>query len=188
MPTEYLNNKDLEVIIFNFQKVKSRKLLLKDIIENYLSDSNYVGLDEKNEIISYEECSCMLIKVEREYDELKDLLAEAFFKLSDSLTKYTKFSNIDPDDAIQEGVMICFDKIDRFNPNYFGKDGKKSKVFNYLTTCVLNHLRQMYRTSRNYHEFKTKYHDHLILKHDKFQNSKQKNKRLFIEVNNAEKD
>jgi DNA-directed RNA polymerase specialized sigma24 family protein len=60
---------------------------------------------------------------------------------------------------VQEGVMICFEKIDRFDP-------KKGKAFNYMTTCVLNHFRQLYRTARNYNELKRKYLDFVQLQFD----------------------
>ncbi len=50
--------------------------------------------------------------------------------------------------------MICFDKIDRFDPS-------KGKAFNYMTTCILNHYRQLYRTARNYNELQRKFGNHL---------------------------
>ena len=28
-----------------------------------------------------------------------------------------------------------------------------------MTTCILNHFRQLYRSARNYNELKKKYHD-----------------------------
>jgi DNA-directed RNA polymerase specialized sigma subunit len=62
------------------------------------------------------------------------------------------------DDAIQEGVLICFEKIDRFDP-------RKGKAFNYMTTCILNHYRQLYRSARNYNELKKKY---MVYLSDKF--------------------
>jgi DNA-directed RNA polymerase specialized sigma subunit len=81
-------------------------------------------------------------------------LAIAFFTLSENIVRYAKFKLIDQDDAVQEGVMICFDKIERF-------DSRKGKAFNYMTTCILNHFRQLYRTSRNYNELKIKYLNHI---------------------------
>ena len=49
----------------------------------------------------------------------------------------------DVDDAIQEGVMICFQKIlYHFRP-------ERGRAFNYMTTCILNHYRQIYRTHKN---------------------------------------
>lgn len=96
----------------------------------------------------------MCQKLEVEYERLHNILANEFFTLSDNLARYAKFNHIDIDDAVQEGVMICFEKIDRFNPDI-------GKAFNYMTTCILNHFRQLYRTARTYNEFKKKYHDHL---------------------------
>ena len=80
----------------------------------------------------------------------QDDLAAAFYTLSQNIVKYAKFQHIDDDDAIQEGVVICFEKIDHFDPN-------KGKAFNYMTTCILNHFRQLYRSARNYQELKKKY-------------------------------
>ena len=86
------------------------------------------------------------------YVEMQRQLAMAFYTLSENIVRYAKFNLIDQDDAIQEGVMICFEKIDRFDP-------QKGKAFNYMTTCILNHFRQMYRTARNYNELKKRYLD-----------------------------
>ena len=61
--------------------------------------------------------------------------------------------------------MICFEKVDRFNPNFVGKNGQKAKAFNYLTTCCLNHYRQLYRTAKNYIELKKRYQDFVTKKH-----------------------
>ena len=54
---------------------------------------------------------------------------------------------------------ICFEKINRFDP-------RKGKAFNYMTTCILNHFRQLYRSARNYNELKKRYHSFLS---DKFE-------------------
>jgi DNA-directed RNA polymerase specialized sigma subunit len=96
----------------------------------------------------------MLADSEINHQSSKQKLAVAFFTLSENIVRYAKFQLIDADDAIQEGVMICFDKIDRFDP-------RKGKAFNYMTTCILNHFRQLYRTARNYNELKRKYLNHI---------------------------
>lgn len=98
------------------------------------------------------------------YKNFKDFqtqLAYAFYILAENITNYAKFSGIDVDDAIQEGVLICFEKIDRFDP-------RKGKAFNYMTTCILNHYRQLYRSARNYNELKKRYMVHLADKFDCF--------------------
>src|SRR5215813_9573831 len=47
----------------------------------------------------------------------QDKLATAFFTLAENIIRYRKFYFVDVDDAIQEFVMICFEKIDRFDPS-----------------------------------------------------------------------
>lgn len=155
MATEYLNNKIFEKLIVRFQQAKKEKTkfsLLVDDIKGalartikrgkYQSPQGWVGVQQKFGVIS------------NEYAESQEDLAMAFYTLSENIVRYAKFNLIDQDDAIQEGVMICFEKIDRFDP-------QKGKAFNYMTTCVLNHFRQLYRTARNYNELKRKYLDYV---------------------------
>ena len=101
------------------------------------------------------------------HDEAKKHLAIAFLTLSENIARYAKFQLIEIDDAVQEGVLICFDKINRFDP-------RKGKAFNYMTTCILNHFRQHYRSARNYNELKKRflkhvqfYHNHSMIKNGK---------------------
>lgn len=99
-----------------------------------------------------------------EYDLAAKDLTDAFYLLAENIIRAFNFQLIDKDDALQEGVMICFEKVDRFNPNYIGKNGQKAKAFNYLTTCCLNHYRQLYRTAKNYIELKKRYQDFIAKK------------------------
>lgn len=154
---EYLNNKTFEKIINQFQDSKKMKIRLGIMIEEInetivrkkirkiKSSENKSRLKEKEDLLR---------SVGVDYDESRDKLATAFFLLSENIVRYAKFQLIDTDDAVQEGVMICFDKIDRF-------DSRKGKAFNYMTTCILNHFRQLYRTARNYNELKKKYLNHM---------------------------
>lgn len=87
--------------------------------------------------------------------ELEGRLTELFYLLADNILRAFKFQLIDRDDALQEGVMICFEKLDRFKP-------ERGKAFNYYTTCTLNHYRQLYRTAKNYNEFKKRFLNHTI--------------------------
>jgi hypothetical protein len=156
MSNEYLNNKYLEGVIARFQKSKRDKLKYEMLI---IALQKTPDKSAKHPItgigtLTLDECLVEYNLIENEYQELQNLLAVAFFTLSDNLARYAKFSHIDIDDAVQEGVMICFEKIDRFNPEI-------GKAFNYMTTCILNHFRQLYRTARNYNELKKKYHDYL---------------------------
>jgi DNA-directed RNA polymerase specialized sigma24 family protein len=99
-----------------------------------------------------------------EYNLSAKDLTDAFYLLAENIIRAFNFQLIDKDDALQEGVMICFEKVDRFNPNYIGKNGQKAKAFNYLTTCCLNHYRQLYRTAKNYIELKKRYQDFITKK------------------------
>ena len=150
MSTEYLNNKTFEKLIVKFQSSKREKvkyqLLVEDIKqteirtikrEKYKKPEPWFNVEKKYTLLSLN------------YQDVQKELAIAFYTLSENIVRYAKFNLIDQDDAIQEGVMICFEKIDRFDP-------QKGKAFNYMTTCILNHFRQMYRTARNYNELKKK--------------------------------
>ena len=150
MATEYLNNKTLESLIRGFQQTKKRKakyaLIIEDLQISYKTRENKNSQHKKRLHQKQEEHR----ESENEFNELKDCLAIAFYKLSENIVRYARFSLIDSDDATQEGVMICFDKINRFDPD-------KGKAFNYMTTCILNHFRQLYRSAKNYQELKKKY-------------------------------
>lgn len=159
MSNEYLNNKVFEKIISDFQKYKKQKVKFEFLIEEAKEtvcrkksrkvDSSPDNIKLKERKQGYENASV-------EFEKSKQNLAIVFYTLSENIVRYAKFQLIDIDDAVQEGVMICFEKIDRFNP-------KKGKAFNYMTTCILNHFRQLYRTARNYNELKKKYLNHIQL-------------------------
>lgn len=172
MSTEYLNNKDFESMIYRFQSSKAK-------IQKYL-----IIIDEQKEIIfrkktrsvNTEYNEDILLQSSKEYESnlaqheiAKKDLAVAFYLLSDNLVRYAKFNLIDEDDALQEGVVICFEKVDRFAP-------KKGRAFNYMTTCILNHFRQLYRSAKNYNELKKRYQDFKQLRITKtiFNNGKEK--------------
>lgn len=170
MSSEYLNNKFFEKIICQFQNSRREKFRLEILIE----DINFTIIRKNNKNINCCSNKEDLINKQSDYretcqehEDIKKKLAIAFFTLSENIVRYAKFQLIDVDDAIQEGVMICFEKINRFDP-------RKGKAFNYMTTCILNHFRQLYRSARNYNELKKKYlkhvqffHNQLIIKNGK---------------------
>ena len=178
MSSEYLNNKFFEKIICQFQNSKREKNRLEILIDDInltINRKNIKSLNvifNKNDLLDKES---NYREICEEYEDSKKKLAIAFFTLSENIVRYAKFQLIDTDDAVQEGVMICFDKINRFDP-------RKGKAFNYMTTCILNHFRQLYRSARNYNELKRKY-----LKHVQFFNNKliiKNGKEIFIERSN----
>lgn len=156
MSNEYLNNKYLEGVIARFQQSKKDKaeydVLLAKLKKTPDKRARRVA---GSSLMTLEECQKEFDRCVGDFKESQSLLATAFYTLSENIVRYAKFNLIDMDDAIQEGVMICFEKIDRFNPEI-------GKAFNYMTTCILNHFRQLYRTARNYNELKKKYHDFLL--------------------------
>jgi len=159
MSSEYLNNKVFETTISTFQKSKRDIFKYELLLEDFEGTIERKSLRNSLEDLEWDLKMLSKAKSNQEYHksihrESQNKLAFAFYTLSENIVKYAKFNLIDEDDAIQEGVMTCFEKIDRFDP-------RKGKAFNYMTTCILNHFRQMYRTVRNYNEFKKRYHDHL---------------------------
>lgn len=150
MANEYLNNKIFETIIAKFQQSKQDKTRYEMILDDLRGSQ--IRRKEPNQLFSMK--TDEYEKARRDFSDSQDQLAAAFYTLSENIVRYAKFHLIDEQDAVQEGVMICFEKIDRFDP-------VKGKAFNYMTTCILNHYRQLYRTARNYNELKKKYHDFL---------------------------
>lgn len=152
MANEYLDNRNFESIIHEFQHHKRQKmkfeLIMADLRETHdrrcakYKDNLKESALKESELLYQSSCDA--------FKEFQEQLAYAFYILSENIANYAKFNGIDIDDAIQEGVLICFEKIDRFDP-------RKGKAFNYMTTCVLNHFRQLYRSARNYNELKKRY-------------------------------
>lgn len=154
---EYLNNKNFERLINEFQNSKKDQtkigILMQDIRET-IHRKKARKVDAALNRSQLRDKERELESAQDLHEESRQKLAIAFFTLSENIVRYAKFKLIDQDDAVQEGVMICFDKIERF-------DSRKGKAFNYMTTCILNHFRQLYRTSRNYNELKIKYLNHI---------------------------
>ncbi len=153
MKTEYLNNKILEGNIANFKKAKKDKfkyeLILGDLTKSVAIREPSI---EREQLLTLKRLEYN--KVVTDFNMLHAQLAAQFLTLAQNIIRYRKFHFVDTDDATQEFAMICLEKLDYFDP-------KKGKCFNYLTTCVLNHYRQLYRSARNYNELKKKFHDHL---------------------------
>jgi hypothetical protein len=159
MANEYLNNTDFESIICSFQYYKREKarceLIVQDLTEThnrrckrYKDNTRKLNLEKAIECFN---------KTNVLFEQFQSRLAYSFFILSENIANYAKFRGVDIDDAIQEGVLICFQKVGLFNPNYRGKSGQKAKAFNYMTTCILNHFRQLFRSVKNYNELKRRY-------------------------------
>lgn len=162
MANEYLNNKTFESVIQAFQFFKRQKARCELILQD-LTETHKRRCDKYQDDLRAQAVSDQAVRYDQAcqgFMDHQEQLASAFYLLSQNIANWAKFSGIDIDDAIQEGVLICFEKIDRFDP-------RKGKAFNYMSTCILNHYRQLYRGARNYNELKKRYHKFL---QDKFEN------------------
>jgi DNA-directed RNA polymerase specialized sigma subunit len=83
-------------------------------------------------------------------EDIKYEMSICFYLLADNIIKAFNFKLIDRDDALQEGVVACFSKIGLFDP-------ERGKAFNWFTTIILNHFRQLYRSAKNYIELKRRF-------------------------------
>lgn len=151
MANEYLSNAELEKTIIAFQEIKRDQARYEMIFEDLrcVSPRATARWEPVLKVREGEYAALML-----EMRALQDHLAILFIRLAENIIRYRKYKFVDPDDAVQEFVRICFDKLGQF-------DRRRGKAFNYLTTCIFSHYRQLYRHNRNYEEMKRKYHDHL---------------------------
>ena len=139
MATEYLNNKAFTAMIHRFRDAKEK-----------LEKSN----SKKNK---------------KEFEESQLELATAFYTLANNIIRAFKFNMIDKDDALQEGVLICFDKLHRFDEN-------RGNCFAFFTQIQCNHYKQLYRTAKNYNELKVRYLKHIISKNKEMSKIKSRKK------------
>ena len=87
---------------------------------------------------------------------LCECVAKCFYLLSDNIIRAFRFSMVEEEDAKQEAVLVCLKKISRF-------EHSRGKAFNYFTTMILNHYRQLYRSARNYNELKKRFFQRKLL-------------------------
>jgi DNA-directed RNA polymerase specialized sigma subunit len=153
MSSEYLNNKSFELIIIKYQNAQRKKKKF-EVLKREIQWQKDNAKSIKNPLSI---CNNKIEEANTEYNEAQSILAQAFYTLSNNIVRYAKFSHIDDDDAVQEGVLICFERSEKFDP-------KKGKAFNYMTTCILNHFRQLWRSAKNYHELKRRYGDIVKIK------------------------
>lgn len=128
--------------------------------------NEYIINSKLEEIIAkFQEAKHKRLK-DQKYQELYELhqeeLAYFFYELSANIMRTFNFKLLDPDDALQEGVLIALQKVDRFDHTFVGKKGQKAKAFNYLTTCILNHFKQLHRGVKNRYDLQRRYYEHLI--------------------------
>jgi hypothetical protein len=159
MKQDYLDNKELEALIKRYQKSQQDKVRYQLIIDDVESSIAKRAKHKKAPAHDVRVYHMEFQRAKSEFTDAQGELANKFYLLAQRLIRYAKDIIVDTDDSEQEAVMICFEKVGRFDPNYRGKNGQKAKAFNYLTTCILNHYRQIWRTHKNYKLLKERYRD-----------------------------
>jgi DNA-directed RNA polymerase specialized sigma24 family protein len=111
-----------------------------------------------NEYINNKDFESLIVKYleDPEDDQIKEEITLCFYILSNAILQSFNFKLIDKEDALQEGVLVCLQKMERFNP-------ERGKAFNWFTTIILNHYRQLYRTSKNDLNLKKRYMESKII-------------------------
>lgn len=87
----------------------------------------------------------------------KDGIFPHFHQAAKEVVKYYQVKRrlpVDTDDAIQECVMMCYEKAHRY-------DRTKGVAFNFFTTCMSGILCQHIGRSKSYKELKERYRKHL---------------------------
>lgn len=92
-----------------------------------------------------------LTKAVCDYKEIRIKLRDMFESITRSILDLVgpKIKFKDTEEAIKDCVVVCFEKLDRFDP-------QKGKSFNYFTTIILSHLRQLYRCEKDQKEIREK--------------------------------
>jgi len=157
MSSEYLNNKRFEKTIVQFQTTKRQlgrlHLILEDLRVTALLKKER-GNCNKHERVQGKVLVEEIINMQNEYEDSHNQLALDFQILAENLLRFRRFSLLDEEDAIQEGIIICLDKVEKFDAN-------KGKAFAYMTQCIKNHFKQLYRSAKSYNDLKKKYFNHL---------------------------
>jgi len=110
----------------------------------------------------------------QEFSDAQLELTKSFYLLAEKIYlayKYMFANNVEWEEALQEGTVICFEKIHRFNPEI-------GRAFPFFTQIILNHFKQLCRSAINYRNLTLKYHQHLCekLENPHFHILKSKNK------------
>lgn len=120
--------------------------------------SEYLNNREFEQLISLYVSELKRARKEKEDPDpiLCECVANCFYLLSENIIRAFQFSMVEEQDAKQEAVLVCLRKIERFEES-------RGKAFNYFTTMILNHYRQLYRSARNYNELKKRFFQKRLL-------------------------
>jgi Sigma-70 region 2 len=138
---EYLNNAYFENLITEYQ-ISTRRIV---------RTKRYVGTLRRK---GYHGNAAIVRDARRKNDAAQNRhkiigndLAIAFDLLARNIIKSANWKLVDQDDAIQDCVLLAFEKVMRFDP-------ERGAAFNYFSTVQWNRLKQSYRSGVNYLKLK----------------------------------
>lgn len=94
------------------------------------------------------------------------LVCDFFYRMATGIIQRYQFNLVDPLDAIQECVIACVNKADRFDPDFKAKpketqSEKNKKSFSFFTSIIINHYRGLYRVESSYLNGKVKIYNEM---------------------------
>ena len=116
------------------------------------STTNYIDNDEFEELIRMHRAS-------GSDDVLQRIICDFFYVLAYHIIVSAHFNMIDEEDAMQDAVMACFRKMQKFDP-------ERGKAFNFFTTVIFNQMRGMFKTSKSYYQLKRSFLRHQAMRLD----------------------
>lgn len=156
MASKYLDNNLLEEAINDYRwskrSIHKYEMLIEDInfcLEDFKSESVSKNLKEKLKNLKMEEA---LIKAK--HMPIEDRLARYFYLMAENIIRKPMFQSVEEDDAIQESVIICMEKIEHF-------DTRKGKAFSYVTQMIFHRFLHIMRNAGVYTRLKQRYLKHL---------------------------
>lgn len=86
--------------------------------------------------------------------EKQQVLVDIFYEIAESIVNFKcrnqRLDYIFAEDAVQECVLIAWEKTERYDP-------KKGRALNFFTTVMMSQLRQLYRAPKRYNHLKDQY-------------------------------
>lgn len=98
--------------------------------------------------MNFDKCVCDYLDGKIDKEEL----SKSFYWLAERLIDHLSADRlgIDREDAIQEAVQVCWQKLSRYNR-------EKGHAYNFFTTITMCWFRQICRGVKNYRELKEMY-------------------------------
>jgi DNA-directed RNA polymerase specialized sigma24 family protein len=87
-------------------------------------------------------------------DAAESIIVSDLYLLSSNIIESFKFKFIEKEDALQECILLSYKKLQNFDPD-------RGAAFNYFTTMILNHLKQMYTKEKKHQEKVYSYFEHI---------------------------